>query len=105
MAIQFNYLMDKGGFVANADGTFSVNLEKAKNAVRDLDRELLTMEAEGNYASAKKMLDEATTVRPELQAALTKLKDVPTDIAPRFGTAEKLAPSGTSPHPQRGKKK
>jgi hypothetical protein len=94
MAIQFNYLIDKGGFVANADGTFSVNLEKAKNAVRDLDRDLLTMEAEGNYAAAKKMLDEAATVRPELQAALAKLKDVPTDIAPRFVTAEKLAPSG-----------
>ena len=93
MAIQVNYLMGKGAFVAEKDGTFSVNLEKAKTAVRDLDHELLTMEAEGNYAAARKMLDEAATLRPEFVAALAKLKDIPTDIAPRFVTAEKLAPS------------
>ena len=29
MAIQVNYLMEKGAFVAEKDGTFSVNLEKA----------------------------------------------------------------------------
>ena len=93
MAIQVNYLMAKGAFVAEKDGTFSVNLEKAKAAVRDLDHDLLTMEAEGNYAAAKKMLDEAATLRPEFEAAFAKLKDIPTDIAPRFVTAEKLVPS------------
>lgn len=92
MAIQVNYFMEKGAFVANADGTFTVNLAKAKTAVQDLDRELLTMEAEGNYAAAKKMLDDAMTLRPEFLKAMDKLKDVPTDIAPRFVTAEKLAP-------------
>src|SRR5258706_496607 len=92
MAIQVNYLMGKSGVVAESDGTFSVNLEKAKTAVRELDRELLTMEAQGNYAAAKKMLDGAATLRPEFQAALAKLKDIPTDIAPRFVTAEELAP-------------
>jgi hypothetical protein len=93
MAIQVNYLMAKGAFVAEKDGTFSVNLEKAKKAVQDLDHDLLTMEAEGNYAAAKKMLDDAATLRPEFQAALAKLKDIPTDIAPHFVTAERLAPS------------
>jgi Peptidase family M49 len=93
MAIQVNYLMAKGAFVAEKDGTFSVNLEKAKTAVQDLDHDLLTMEAEGNYAAAKKMLDDAATLRPEFQAAFAKLKDIPTDIAPHFVTAEKLAPS------------
>jgi hypothetical protein len=92
MAIQVNYLMAKGAFVAEKDGTFGVNLEKAKTAVRDLDHDLLTMEAEGNYAAAKKMLDDAATLRPEFESALSKLKDIPTDIAPRFVTAEELAP-------------
>jgi hypothetical protein len=32
-------------------------------------------------------------LRPEFVAALAKLKDIPTDIAPRFVTAEKLVPS------------
>ena len=93
MAIQVNYLIKEGAYVASADGTFSVNLAKAKAAVQELDRDLLTIEAEGNYVAAKKMLDAAATLRPEFQKALDKLKDVPTDIAPRFVTAEELAPS------------
>src|SRR5205823_8131900 len=36
MALQFNYLTDKGAFLANADGTFAVDLAKIKGAVRDL---------------------------------------------------------------------
>ena len=36
MALQFNYLADKGAFVQNADGTYSVDMAKIKGAVRDL---------------------------------------------------------------------
>src|SRR6185369_4779726 len=36
MAMQVNYLMDKGAFVAKADGTFAVDFTKVKGAVRDL---------------------------------------------------------------------
>jgi hypothetical protein len=59
MAMQVNYLTDQGGFVAHPDGTFEVNFDKIRAAVRDLDHELLTLEATGDYAGAKKMLDEA----------------------------------------------
>ncbi|HVN05194.1 MAG TPA: hypothetical protein VMT86_12295, partial [Bryobacteraceae bacterium] len=57
MAMQFNYLTGKGAFVERADGTFAVNYAKIKAAVRDLTHDLLTIEAEGNYAGAKHMLD------------------------------------------------
>ena len=33
MAMQVNYLLDSGGFRVNADGTFTVNLKKAKKGV------------------------------------------------------------------------
>ena len=33
---ELNYLLDKGGFVAKADGTFAVDFTKIKGAVRDL---------------------------------------------------------------------
>lgn len=92
MAVQFNYLTDHGAFVKNADGTYLVNFEKVKSAVRDLDRELLTLEATGNYAGAKKMLDEMGILRPDLAATLAKMKDIPTDIEPIFVTADALAP-------------
>jgi hypothetical protein len=93
MAMQVNYLMDKGAFVAHQDGTFTVDFSKVKQAVRDLDHDLLTLEAAGDYAGAKKMLTELAVLRPELQKAIEKLADIPTDIEPSFVTAEKLAPA------------
>ena len=42
MAMQVNYLMDKGGFAQRADQTFTLDLEKFKQGVRDLDHDLLT---------------------------------------------------------------
>jgi hypothetical protein len=82
MALQFNYLMEKGAFVARPDGTFAVDFAKIQPAVRDLVHDLLTIEATGDYAGAKKMLDELGVLRPQLQQALAKLTDIPTDIAP-----------------------
>jgi hypothetical protein len=93
MAVQFNYLMDKGAFIANADGTFAVDFDKVKSGVRDLAHELLTIEATGDYARANKMLDTLGHLRPQMTAALAKLKDIPTDIDPVDVTADKLAPA------------
>lgn len=100
MAMQFNFFLDKGAYIANADGTFSVDLEKMKTAVRDLDHELLTVEAQGDYNAAKNMLAKYSVVRPEVQRALDRLKSLPTDIEPVFVTADKItgerAPGETS---------
>jgi hypothetical protein len=92
MAIQFNYLMDKAAFVQNADGTFSVDMAKIKTAIAELDHDLLTIEAEGNYAGSKKMLDELGVMRPALRKALDSLQWIPTDIEPIFVTADELSP-------------
>ncbi len=92
MAIQFNYLTDKGAIVQHADNTFSVDMAKIKAAIADLDHDLLTIEAEGNYAGAKKMLDELGVVRPAVRKALDSLQGIPTDIEPIFVTADELAP-------------
>jgi len=82
IAMQFNYLTDKGAFVAHPDGTFSVDYTKVKPAVRDLAHDLLTLEAQGDYAGAKRMLDTLAVIRPPMQRALDALKDLPTDIDP-----------------------
>jgi hypothetical protein len=90
MAIQVNYLLDKGAFVAHGDGTFSVNFKKIKQAITDLDREFLTIEATGDYARAKAMMTKYVVIRPEVQKALNKMKAVPNDIRPSFLTAQAL---------------
>jgi hypothetical protein len=90
MAIQVNYLLDKGGFVSHGDGTFSVDFSKIKQAVIDLDREFLTIEATGDYARAKDMMAKYVVIRPDVQKALDKMKSVPNDIRPEFKTANTL---------------
>src|SRR5215467_439161 len=89
MAIQFNYLRDKGGFVENPGGTFSVDFVKIKDAVRMLDHDFLTIEATGDYAAAKRMISELAVIRPEVQRALDRLKSIPTDIEPVFDTVRR----------------
>jgi hypothetical protein len=82
MALQFNYLVDKGAIIINPDGTFAIDFAKIKDGVRALTHDLLTLEAEGNYAEAKRMLDTLGVIRPPMQKALDGLKDLPTDIDP-----------------------
>jgi hypothetical protein len=90
IAIQLNYLMDKGAVMVSADGTFLVDLIKAKEAVTGLTHDIMTMQAEGNYAAAKDLRDRMGIVRPPVQKALDSLLAVPTDIEPRFTTADQL---------------
>ena len=82
MALQFNYLSDKGAFTAGANGAYSVNFAKVKDAVRDLTHDLLTLEARGDYAGAKHMLDTLAVIRPPMKHALDGLRSIPTDIDP-----------------------
>ena len=91
MAMQFNYIADRGGFVQQPDGTFAVDFMKIKPAVSDLTHDLLTVEATGDYAGAQAMLALAV-IRPNVARQLTKLANVPVDIEPVFVTADELAP-------------
>jgi len=93
IAVQLNYLLDQGGFVVKPDGTFAVDPAKIKEGVGLLTNEIMTMQAEGNYAAAKALGDRLGNVRPPVQAALDKLTSVPVDIEPRFTTAEQLVSS------------
>ncbi len=89
MALQLNYLLDKGAFVAGKDGTYSVDFAKIKAAVEALTHDLLTVEATGDYQGAKRML-ELAVIRPEIQKTIDRLADIPTDIDPVFVTAGML---------------
>ena len=90
MAVQFNYLLDHGAFVANEDGTFAVVPDKIKAGVEGLTREIMTLQAEGSYEKAKAMTAKLGVVRPEVQKALDRMNNIPVDIEPKFTTAEQL---------------
>lgn len=92
IALQFNYLTDEGAIEVNeGTGTFSINQAKIKDAVRKLTSEILTVQAEGSYEKAKAMLDKYAVIRPPMQKALDRLKDVPVDIKPVFPLAKSFA--------------
>ena len=90
MALQVNYQLDSGGFRVNPDGTFSVDLRKAKRGIAALTRDLLTLQATGDYEGGKRLLERLVVVRPEVQSVLDRLAKVAVDIRPRFVTAESL---------------
>jgi hypothetical protein len=90
IAVQLNYLLDQGGFVVNADGTFAVDRHKIKDGIVGLTRDIMTIQAEGSYEKAKALGDRLGVVRPSVQKLLDKLEDVPVDIEPIFTTAEQL---------------
>jgi hypothetical protein len=90
MALQFNYLMDKGAFVER-NGRWEVNPQRIHEGVRDLAHDLLTIEATGDYAGAKKMLDTLGVLRPEVKTTLNRLGAVPVDIRTIFATADQIA--------------
>jgi hypothetical protein len=90
IAIQLNYFLDNGGVRVNPDGTFVVDPAKIKQNVSDLTRDIMTMQAMGDYAGVQGLIKKLGVVRPEVQRVLDRLKDVPVDIEPRFTTAEKL---------------
>ena len=90
MAVQFNYLLDAGAFIVNPDGSFAVDPAKIKAGVEGLTREIMTIQAEGNYEKAKELTARLGVVRPEVQRALDRMGDIPVDIEPKFTTAEQL---------------
>jgi hypothetical protein len=89
VAMQFNYLTDEGAIKYNdKSGTFSFDHAKIKAGVTKLTHDLLTLEAEGSYEKAKAILDKFAVIRPPMQQALDKLKNVPVDIEPVFPLAK-----------------
>lgn len=86
-AIQWNWLRERGAVTPMAGGRYTVDFAKARDAVRDLATELLTIEATGDYARAKTLLDRYGKETPEMAAVNATLKDIPVDITPVFVAA------------------
>jgi len=90
IAIQLNYFLDHGGVAVLPNGRFAVNPVLIRQNVVDLTRELMTMQATGDYAAAKELMATLGVVRPEVQRVLDRLEHIPVDIAPIFVSADAL---------------
>jgi hypothetical protein len=88
--IQFNWLWEKGAIRFNEAGMITADLAAMEAAVRSLATELLTLEAEGDYARAGEILETYGVMRPEIEEAVARLDAVPVDIRPRFEVLDLL---------------
>jgi hypothetical protein len=90
IALQLNYFLDTGAVAVEPDGRFRVDDARIRQSVTDLTREIMTIQAAGDYASATALLTKLVVLRPPVKAVLDRLGSVPVDIEPRFTTAAAL---------------
>ena len=87
----FNYLWEKGAITYDhKTSRFGVNYKTFDKGVRDLARELLLVQAKGDYQGAKKLLETHGVVKPQLKKAIESLKDLPVDIRPNYTILQKM---------------
>ncbi|HZE89909.1 MAG TPA: hypothetical protein VE404_10190 [Verrucomicrobiae bacterium] len=85
VALQYNYLVEKGAFVLDkTSGRLSVDFSKFDEGIKGLVHDICMVQALGDYAGAKKLLDTYAKVPPELKTALDRLKGIPVDIRPIY---------------------
>jgi hypothetical protein len=80
--VRFNFFAEKGAFTKNADGTYSIDIEKMKSASKELTQIILKLQGDGDYDGTKKLLEESGVIKPELQTDLDRLETagIPVDI-------------------------
>ena len=86
-AIQWNWFREKGAIVPAANGRFQTDPAKFREAIRSLANELLMIEATGDYARGKALLEKYGRSNPEIQSVIARLSDIPVDIWPVFAAA------------------
>jgi hypothetical protein len=91
VAIQLNTFLDAGAVTVGVDGRFRVDHTRIRDAVEGLTSRLMTIQAQGDYDEANRVLETLGVVRPEVQRILDRLANIPIDIQPRYTTAEALA--------------
>jgi hypothetical protein len=81
---QFNYLMEKGALEVDANDRFRAVPAKFEDGLRSLLRDILMLQATGDYEGAKAFLDKYGKATPSLRKAIGRLGDVPVDIRPVY---------------------
>lgn len=85
--VRFNYFEEKGAFTKNADGTYSVNFEKMKEATNSLSALILKLQGDGDKKGVDELMATMGNISPDLQADLNKLTTmkIPVDIVFKQG--------------------
>lgn len=84
-AIIYNYLLKHGAYEYDKSSqTVSVNFDKVYDVTGSLATKLLTIQAQGDYAGAKALIDKYAVMSPSMEALIGQLSEIPVDIKPVF---------------------
>ncbi|MGM0497708.1 MAG: dipeptidyl-peptidase 3 family protein, partial [Bacteroidota bacterium] len=89
--MRFNYFKEKGAFTKDEEtGTYKVDFDKMTEAMNTLGEKILTIQGDGDYEKAKKMVKEKGVIKEELKKDLESLSEagIPRDI--RFKQGKKV---------------
>ena len=80
--VRFNYFKEKGAFVRNDNGTYTLNYDKITQAMNDLSGLILTLQGDGDFTAVEKLVKEKGIISTQLQKDLDRLKEkhIPVDI-------------------------
>jgi len=80
--VRFNYFLKMGAFSKNKAGYYVVHQKKFDQAMDSLSTLILTIQGDGDYARAKKLMDSEGVMSKTLKADLDRLKSahIPVDI-------------------------
>jgi len=84
MVLQANYLFEKGAVEITDEGRFQPVGDRFRDSFRDLARELLMIQALGDYDAAVAMVERYGKVHPAMDAAIESLRDLPVDVDPSY---------------------
>lgn len=84
-AFQYAYFRNAGAVsVDDASGKFRLDFDKLEAAIRDLTRDVVVLQGDGDYDKAKAFLDRWAVLDAPANAVIASLKDVPVDIQPKY---------------------
>jgi len=84
MVLQANFLLENGAVDLTEDGRFRPVPELFEETFRDIARELLMIQALGDYEAALGFVERYGTVHPAMAAAIEALTDLPVDVDPSY---------------------
>src|SRR5438309_8597034 len=88
--MEFNYLSERGAIQREASGRYSIDYTRMPQALADLAKELLEIEATGDRERAERWFKKYTVMTPELQSSLKSAANTPVDIDPVFSFPERV---------------
>ncbi|MBN1117618.1 MAG: Zn-dependent hydrolase [Bacteroidales bacterium] len=80
--VRYNYFKEKEAFTRSTRGMYTVNFDKMGIAVEQLSKEILTIQGDGNYEAAVKMIEKYGNLSEELKTDLERInsKGIPVDV-------------------------